>query len=113
MLPETNRLKKEKDFEKLFKKGKAYKEDFLSLRVVKNNLKDSRFGFIVSNKFSKKAVVRNNIKRRLRSLIRAKMPDIKKGIDAAIIVIPGLEIDNFWELEEKINKLFEKAGILK
>lgn len=113
MLSNINRLKKNKDFERVFKYGKAYKENFLFLKVVKNNLKNSRFGFIVSNKFSKKAVVRNKIKRKLKALVRMKLPNIKKGIDAAIMVMPGLEIDNFWELEKIVDKLFKKAKILK
>jgi len=113
MLPEINRLKKKKDFERVLKKGKGYKEDFLYLKIIRNNLKNSRFGFIVSNKFSKKAVVRNKIKRRLKSLTKIKLSRIEKGIDGVIIVRPGLEINDFWELEEKINKLFEKAKIIK
>lgn len=113
MLPEINRLKKEKDFERAFKKGKGSKEDFLYLKVVKNNLENSRFGFIISKKFSKKAVIRNKIRRRLSRLIEIKLPKIKKGIDAAITVMPGLEIGDFWELEDKMNKLFKKSGILK
>lgn len=113
MLPEINRLKKKKDFENVLKKGKGYKEDFLYLKIIKNNLKNSRFGFIVSNKFSKKAVIRNKIKRRLKSLTEIKLSKIEKGIDGVIIVRPGLEINDFWELEEKINKLFEKAKIIK
>lgn len=111
MLPKINRLKKKKDFERVFKKGEGYKEDFLYLKIIKNNLKNSRFGFVVSKKFSKKAVIRNKIKRRLRELTKIKLPKIKKGIDGVIVVMPGLEVNNFWDLEEKINKLFEKAGI--
>lgn len=42
MLPEVNRLKKEKDFERVFKKGRGYKEDFLYLKIVKNNLKNEK-----------------------------------------------------------------------
>ena len=38
MLPKENRLKKKKDFEKVFKEGQGFKEDFLFLKVVKNNL---------------------------------------------------------------------------
>lgn len=112
MLSGRNRLKKNKDFEKVLKEGKGFKEDFLYLKVKKNNLKSSRFGFVVSKKFSKKATIRNKIKRRLSELVRTKLPRIKKGIDIVIIIIPGLEINNFWELEEIINKLFEKAKIV-
>lgn len=111
MLATTNRLKKKKDFEMVFKRGEGFKENFLYLKIKKNNLKSSRFGFIVSKKFSKKAANRNKIKRRLSELVRIKLPLIKKGIDGVIIVIPGLEVNDFWELEEIINKLFKKANI--
>ena len=112
MLSQANRLKKKKDFAMVFKKGKSFKENFLYLKIKKSNLKSSRFGFIVSKKFSKKATIRNKIKRRLSELIRIKLPLIKKGIDGVIIVIPGLEINDFWELEEIINKLFKKANLI-
>ena len=62
MLSQQNQLKKKKDFEKVFKKGKGFKEDFLVLIFKKNNLNQSRFGFIVSKNFSKKANLRNKIK---------------------------------------------------
>lgn len=111
MLPKRNRLKKNKDFENVFKKGQGFKEDFLYLKIKKNNLESSRFGFVVSKKFSQKATVRNKIKRRLRELVKVKLPKIKKGIDGVIIIMPGFKINDFWELEGIINKLFEKANI--
>lgn len=113
MLPKQNRLKKKKDFERVFKEGQGFKEDFLFLKVVKNNLKISRLGFVVSKNFSKKATLRNKIKRRLRELVRINLSKIKKGIDGALVAQPGLETKDFWEIEEVINKLFTKAGILK
>lgn len=113
MLPKLNRLKKKKDFDKVFKKGGGWKEDFLYLKSVANNLKTSRFGFVVSKKFSKKNTLRNKIKRRLRELVRIKLSQIKKGQDVVIVVIPGFGMKDFWELEEIIIKLFKKAGILK
>lgn len=111
MLPKQNRLKKRKDFEKVFKQGRGFKEDFLFLKVIENNLEVSRFGFLVSQKVSKKAVVRNKIKRRLRELLKTKLPEIKKGIDGVLIALPGLEDRDFWELEKILTKLLEKAGI--
>ncbi|MBZ9578149.1 ribonuclease P protein component [Patescibacteria group bacterium] len=111
MLPARNRLKKKKDFERVFKEGQGFKQGFLYLKIKKNNLKSSRFGFIVSKKFSPKATIRNKIKRRLRELVKIKLPEIKKGIDGIIIIIPGLEATDFHELEKIVNKLFEKAGL--
>ncbi|MCJ7829664.1 ribonuclease P protein component [Patescibacteria group bacterium] len=112
MLSKANRLKKKKDFEKVFKKGQGLKEGFLYLKFIKNNFGVSRFGFIVSKKFSQKATTRNKIKRRLRELVRIKLSKIKKGIDGIIVVTPGFEINDFWELEEILNKLFKKAHLI-
>ena len=112
MLSEINRLKKKKDFEKVFKKGKSFKEDFLILKIISNNLEVSRFGFIVSQKISKRASLRNKIKRRLRESVRLRLLKIKKGIDGVLITSPGLETKDFWEIEKSIDKLFKKAKLI-
>ncbi len=112
MLPAKNRLKLKKDFERVFKEGKGYKENCLYLKLVKNNLESSRFGFAVGKKYSNKATLRNKIKRRLREIIRPALPDIKKGADAVIVVLPGAEMDNFQELDFALKKLFKKAKLI-
>ena len=112
MLPKKNRLKNKKDFERIFKQGKSFKEDFLFLKIRKNNLKESRFGFIVSLKVSKKAVLRNKVKRRLREIIKERLPEIKSGIDGVLIAQRNIEEKDFSEIKEVINKLFKKAKIL-
>ena len=78
MLPKTNRLTKKKDFENVFKKGKGIKGDFLILRFVGNKTKTCRFGIVVSKKISKKATVRNKIKRRIRAAIGNRNPKFKR-----------------------------------
>ena len=110
MLNKRNRLKKKKDFDKVFKQGQGFKQDFLYLKTRKNNLKSSRFGFVVSKKFSKKAVIRNKIERRLSELIGTRLLKTKKGIDGIIVVMPGAKND-FQKLEKTIDNLFKKAGI--
>ena len=109
MLPKINRLKNKKDIERIFKDGKGFKEDFLILKVVKNNSKNSRFAFVVSQKISKKATLRNKIRRRLNELARTKIKGFKKGMDLTLIALPGLEEKDFWEIDETVNKLFKKA----
>jgi len=113
MLPKINRLKKKKDFERVYKEGKGYKEDFLFLKIVENGKKLTRFGFVVGKNFSKKAALRNQIKRKLREIIRLKFKKIKKGFDAVLIIKPsGFEKKDFCEVEEIISKLLTKAKIL-
>jgi len=113
MLTRTNRLCKKRDFERVLKKGKGLKEDFLVLRMAKNDLSQSRFGFIVGKKISNKATLRNKLKRRLRELVRGKIEKVKKGFDIILIAQPGLEDRDFWELEEILNKVFNRAKLLK
>ena len=114
MLPKANRLKKNKDFEKVFKHGKKYvlPGGKIYLKIVRNNFKNSRFAFVASKEFSKKALIRNKAKRKLREIVKARLSEIKKGIDGAIVALPGLEIEDLQKLGEEINKLFKKAGIL-
>ena len=82
------------------------------LKIKKNSLKSSRFGFVVSKKFSQKAVARNKVRRRLRELVRIKLPKIKKGIDGVVVIMPDFKIIDFWQLEEIVNKLFKKAKLI-
>lgn len=112
MLPQTNRLQKKKDIDQVFKEGKGLKEDFLVLKTNKNGFKKSRFGFIVSQKVSNKATLRNKIKRRLRELVQKRMNLIKPGTDNILVALPGLENKDFWEMEEIVDKLLKKAKLI-
>jgi len=112
MLPKLNRLKKKKDFEKVFKLGKGAKLNFIALKLNKNGLKNSRFGFVVSLKVSKKAVVRNKIKRRLRESVKKKIDNIKKGFDIVLVAFPDSKNKDFQEINKTVEKLFKKTGIL-
>lgn len=112
MLPKHNRLTKKKDFERVFQKGRGFQEDSLYLKITKNNLKNSRFGFIISKKYSKKATMRNKVKRKLRAFVQAKLPQLKKGIDGVVVVIAIFTPRDLENLEKTTNKLFLKAGLL-
>ncbi|MCH8741343.1 ribonuclease P protein component [Patescibacteria group bacterium] len=112
-MPKQNRLRKKNDFEKVLKEGRWVKNDFLFLKWTFNNLKVSRFGFVVSRKTSKKSTLRNKIKRRLREIIKRELPKIKKGIDGVFISKSGLEKEEFQQLKETVSKILTKARILK
>jgi ribonuclease P protein component len=112
VLPKKNRLKKKKDFENVFKHGKSFKSEFLTLRFKQGELENSRFGFIVSNKVSKKAVVRNRTRRRLQSAAEKYFLQIEKNIDGIFMAFPGLENKSFLEIQETVGGLFLKAGLI-
>lgn len=106
-------LKKEKDFERVARFGRSQKQGFLVLKFIKNGENMTRFGISVSKKVSKKAVVRNKIKRRISALARRKIGGILEGLDIFFLVLPGFEKLNFAEIDEIINELLKKAKILK
>jgi ribonuclease P protein component len=112
MLPRKYRLVKKKDFKNLHKKGDILFSKNFVLKFKKNNLRQTRFAFVVSFKVSKKAVVRNKLKRRLREIIRAYLPKIKKGYDILIIAKSSSLDLNFKQLKIKILLVLGKAGLV-
>jgi ribonuclease P protein component len=102
MLPKINRIKKKKDFEEIFKKGKILRSNFFIFRLTKNDLGLNRFGFVVSQKVSKKATVRNKARRRLTEAIKAEAKNVKNGTDLVIIALPGIEKKEFSEIKKAV-----------
>ncbi len=111
MLPSQNRLKKKKDFEQVFKKSKDFKEGFLILKLAENNLKKTRFGFVVGLKTAKKASLRNRIKRSLKRIIKERLSQTAKGFDVVLMVGPGWNEKNFLVMPAILNRLLKKAKI--
>ena len=107
-LNKKNRLKKKRDFEDVFKRGKAVKGIFLFIKYRSNKLDVSRFGFVVSTKISRKAVERNRIRRILseaaRSIVNGlKGYDIVVFVNREIILAPKKDtVEDFLEVLKKI-----------
>lgn len=86
MLKKENRLRKDREYRKIFKSTKPVYLSNLVFRVAKTNGEVSRFGFVISNKTEKLAVRRNGLRRQLRRIIEEMLPQIKPGCDVAITV---------------------------
>jgi len=112
MLSLVNRLRQEKDFARVHHTGRFFGQQFLAVKVVANNLDASRFGFLVGIKVSKKAVVRNKVKRRLREIVRLKLDKIKPGYDIVVMVKPEIAEKDYQEIDVAISGALEKAGLL-
>ena len=81
MLPKENRLNKKADFALVSKKGQVAQSKNFGLAYLATGQKvPPKFGFIVSNKISKKAVDRNRIKRILREILRELLNDNQNGL---------------------------------
>lgn len=113
MLKKKNRLRKKKEIERVFKEGKSFREDFLILKKIENELEESRFCFVVPQNVSKKATIRNKIKRRMREVIRQMLSKIKSGFDIVLIALPEILAENFNSIKKKTEKILKKANLLK
>lgn len=112
MLSQLNRLKTDRDFQRIFKSGRFVSGSFLTLKFSLNKLPASRFAFVVGVKVSKRAVKRNLLRRRMREIVRKRLPDIKTGFDAVLMAKPeALKLD-FPQLESEVRRTLIKSGLL-
>ncbi|MFH0779267.1 MAG: ribonuclease P protein component [Parcubacteria group bacterium] len=117
MLKKINRINQEKDFDRFF--GLNFKKAHglnlsapnLIMKLLKSDLKRSRFGFIIPNKIDKRANVRNRIKRQMREIVRLNLPKIKITVDGLFLVKPGIKKMAYKQIEKEIVELFLKARI--
>ncbi len=93
------------------RKGRSVSGVFLVLKFAKNNLAQSRAGFVVSKKISNKAVIRNKTKRRLRETVRMFLSDLKPGYDLIVFTKKGAEEKSLAEIEREIERLLKRAGL--
>ena len=113
MLPNEHRLRLEKDIKTLFAKGRSVFGIFVGVRFRPNKLAHSRFAFVVGTKVSKKAVVRNRLRRQLRGIIYKHLSKIKPGFDVMLMIKKEAIGKKSRELEaELIQTLQRKARLL-
>jgi len=92
--------------------GEFFTSPLFNVRVSNNGGVTTRFGFVVSKKLDKRAVVRNRLKRRLSSAAEKILKNITKGKDIVIISKKGLGDCQEKELSDSLQNIFRKAKIL-
>ena len=113
MLPRQYRLRKDRDFQKIWKRGQSYRTKFFRFKILKNNLIISRFGIVVGTKVSKKTTIRNQTKRRAGEIIRLKLSSIKPCYDLILTALPMAVHKKYPEIEKDILSALEYFKILK
>jgi len=112
MLPSPNRLRHEKDIKALFADGKGVFDNAAGLKFRKNGTAHTRFAVVVGTKVSKSAVVRNRVRRQIRSVIEARLAEIKPGFDVAVLVRGEALKLKFPEIETRVVNALKKARLL-
>lgn len=111
MLPKENRLKKQRDFDRVAIENQQIPGSFLILKFSGNDTGITRVGFVVSKKVSKKAVLRNKAKRRLREAVTAELARLKPGFDLVFFTRKEIKEKEFSDIQQAVKQLLEKAKL--
>ncbi|MDP3874992.1 MAG: ribonuclease P protein component [bacterium] len=101
MLPKNRRIPR-KLFISLLESGKHFNSKHFSLRVTSSD--KVRVAVSVSKKISKKAVVRNKVRRRAYSAVRSLIPNLTNNL-FLLVAKPGAEKIKGKELENELKSL--------
>ncbi len=113
MLDKKNRLAAEKDYTRLFAKGRSFHGRGIGMRVTMNTYGKPRVGFVVSTKVSKRAVVRNLLKRRMREVVRPYLAKFRpQDVDVAFMARPESAKFEFAEVRTTVVQLLIKSGLI-
>ena len=101
-----NRIKKYSEFQKVIEADNVKKTRFFVSYTLENELGYSRFGISVPKKTGN-AVIRNRIKRQVRSAI-GQSTDFEKSVDIVLIVRKSYDINQFTKVKSEIQELLNK-----
>lgn len=103
------RLRRRRDFDAVFRKGRAWHHELLVLRSLPNALDHNRYGFVTPKRLGG-AVVRNRLRRRLRESLR-RLP-AEPGWDVVVSPKAPAAAATYQELNRAVVDLLTRAGIL-
>ncbi len=101
-------LREPEQYALVFNKGRSWVDSRLVMKALPNGLNISRYGFSVSRRVGK-AVVRNQVKRRLREILRST--PLKAGWDIVFIARPSA-VTSFAYLRESAVGLITRGSLL-
>ena len=104
-------LQRKVDFDRVFKKNQHFGNRHFTFLYMKNQLDHNRLGIMVSKKVSKKAVVRNRIRRQIREAYRLQMDGFASGVDCIIIAKGSCVNGEYKDLYKSLGHLFYKTGL--
>lgn len=86
MISKTNRFHGRNSLNFVYRKGKAVRGEFISLRYAPSRRDDYRLAVVVSKKVSKSAVVRNRIRRRIYEAVRLYRKDLNAPVKQDLVI---------------------------
>ena len=111
-------LKKNRDFQVVYKTGTSYANRYLVMYVKENQLEKNRIGISVSKKVGN-SVVRHRLCRLIREGYRLHEQEFHRGLDIVVVARASAKERTFREIESallhlgKLQKIIEKDQSMK
>ncbi len=101
MLKRRFRLRADKDFKGLYRRGRVAQHGAFVVRARPNGLAYSRLAVVISTKTAKKATTRNRLRRQITNLLAASWDTLAISHDYAVIVKQDFSgsADPLWQAE--------------
>ena len=91
-------LKKNKDFQEVYKKGKSFANRYLVMYVKENESQRNRLGISVSKKVGN-SIVRHHLARLIRESYRLNEAEFETGIDIVVVARISAKDKGFHDIE--------------
>ncbi len=116
-LPRAYRLRHRRDFQRVYQQGQRRTSANLSVLAYSNAaptelLSTTRFGIVIGKKISKKAVVRNLVKRRIKAALRQFKDQILPGKMVVIGCRSGITQCEYLEILRELKKLLVALEVI-
>ncbi len=105
-------LKRNMDFQFVYKKGKSYANKYLVMYILKNNMDKNRLGISVSKKVGN-SIVRHRVTRLIRESYRLHENIFNSGLDIVVIARNAASSLSYWEIESALLHLAKLHHISK
>ena len=105
-------LKKNRDFQTVYNKGKSLANSYLVMYVMDNGLEKNRLGISVSKKVGN-SVVRHRLTRLIRESYRLSEEHFRCGIDIIVIARTSAKGKDYHEIEKALLHLGKLHKIYK
>lgn len=112
MLKGEYRLKKGKDIDRVYTQGKSGQNNFIYVKARYNNLNNSRAAIVVGGKVSKKATVRNLIRRRVSSQLELLWQTVQPKYDIVITIRGDMSKLAIGEIKKQLLASLKACGVI-
>ena len=105
-------LKKNRDFQNVYRKGKSQGNKYLVMYLINNNTDRNRLGISVSKKVGN-SIVRHHLTRLIRESYRLQEENFQRGLDIVVIARVSAKERTFHEIDSALVHLGKLHNIYK